>query len=136
MFRFRVLKPLVSRGIRSSHSYANQSIRSGAGTRRLAIGTAVASAVALTLLINQSESAGFFGWGSVDIDKVKKDISALIDADDEKRGNGTSIAPTLVRLAWHASGTYSAADKTGGSNGATMRFPPEATWVSSSCRLG
>src|SRR5690606_22166501 len=28
-------------------------------------------------------------------------------------------------LAWHASGTYDAKDKTGGSNGATMRFSPE-----------
>jgi hypothetical protein len=31
-----------------------------------------------------------------------------------------------VRLAWHASGTYDKASNTGGSNGATMRFPTEA----------
>ena len=37
-------------------------------------------------------------------------------------------APTLVRLAWHAAGTYSKADNTGGSNGATMRFPAESEW--------
>ena len=43
-------------------------------------------------------------------------------------GDGTSIAPTLVRLAWHSSGTYSAFDKTGGSNGATMRFKPDSEW--------
>lgn len=29
-------------------------------------------------------------------------------------------------LAWHASGTYSAKDKNGGSNGAGMRFAPES----------
>ena len=52
----------------------------------------------------------------------------MIEADDEKREDGTSIGPTLVRLAWHASGTYSAVDKTGGSNGATMRFTPESAW--------
>ena len=34
--------------------------------------------------------------------------------------------PMAVRLAWHASGTYSAADQTGGSDGATMRFAPES----------
>jgi len=32
-----------------------------------------------------------------------------------------------VRLAWHASGTYEAKSKTGGSNGANMRFPPESS---------
>jgi Peroxidase len=32
----------------------------------------------------------------------------------------------LVRLAWHASGTYDKETGTGGSGGATMRFSPEA----------
>lgn len=31
-----------------------------------------------------------------------------------------SYGPVLVRLAWHASGTYDKDSKTGGSNGATM----------------
>ena len=39
-----------------------------------------------------------------------------------------SLAPVLVRLAWHASGTYDKNDNTGGSNYATMRFPSEAGW--------
>lgn len=33
-----------------------------------------------------------------------------------------------MRLGWHCSGTYSAKDKTGGSNGSTMRMDPEASW--------
>jgi cytochrome c peroxidase len=37
-----------------------------------------------------------------------------------------SYGPLFVRLAWHASGTYSKHDQKGGSNGATMRFDPEA----------
>ena len=38
-----------------------------------------------------------------------------------KRDDG-SLAPILIRLAWHSSGTYDAATNTGGSNGAGMRF--------------
>ncbi|KAG9306030.1 hypothetical protein G9A89_002027 [Geosiphon pyriformis] len=37
-----------------------------------------------------------------------------------------SAGPVFVRLAWHASGTYDLHTKTGGSNGATMRFATEA----------
>lgn len=33
--------------------------------------------------------------------------------------------PILVRLAWHASGTFDKADGSGGCNGASMRFSPE-----------
>lgn len=39
-----------------------------------------------------------------------------------------SFAPLLFRLGWHSSGTYSAVDGTGGSNGATMRFMPEKAY--------
>ena len=35
---------------------------------------------------------------------------------------------TFVRLAWHCAGTYAKADNSGGSNGARMRFNPEAKW--------
>jgi cytochrome c peroxidase len=38
-----------------------------------------------------------------------------------------SYGPVLLRLAWHSSGTYDAETKTGGSNGATMRFPAEGS---------
>ncbi|KAF8835347.1 cytochrome c peroxidase [Paxillus ammoniavirescens] len=37
-----------------------------------------------------------------------------------------SYGPVLLRLAWHASGTYDKNTGTGGSNYATMRFEPEA----------
>uniref|UniRef100_A0A7R9VR88 Cytochrome c peroxidase, mitochondrial n=2 Tax=Chlamydomonas euryale TaxID=1486919 RepID=A0A7R9VR88_9CHLO len=59
----------------------------------------------------------------------KKDYKAVKDAildmlDVEGYDDG-SYGPVLVRLAWHASGTYDKASNTGGSNGATMRFSPE-----------
>ena len=46
----------------------------------------------------------------------------LVEVDDYDDG---SYGPVLLRLGWHASGTYDAMTGTGGSNGATMRFPPE-----------
>jgi len=36
-----------------------------------------------------------------------------------------TLGPIFIRLAWHSSGTYDAATKTGGSNGATMRYKVE-----------
>jgi cytochrome c peroxidase len=53
-------------------------------------------------------------------DALKAEIlKALIST----KGN---LAPLGVRLAWHASGTYSKYDGTGGLDGATMRFDPES----------
>lgn len=65
---------------------------------------------------------------AVDVSAVKKDIAKLIETDAEKRGDGTAFTGTFVRLAWHCAGTYAKADNSGGSNGARMRFNPEASW--------
>ncbi|KAK8202971.1 cytochrome c peroxidase mitochondrial precursor [Phyllosticta capitalensis] len=48
---------------------------------------------------------------------------ALEEHDDYDDG---SYGPVVLRLAWHASGTYDKETGTGGSNGATMRFAPES----------
>ncbi|KAJ7282899.1 heme peroxidase [Mycena rebaudengoi] len=59
-----------------------------------------------------------------DYQKVYNKIVELFDeAGDYDDG---SYAPVILRLAWHASGTYDIETKTGGSNYATMRFEPEA----------
>lgn len=62
-----------------------------------------------------------------DVNAVKKSIADLIEDDAERRGDGTSLTGTFVRLAWHCSGSYMS-DGVGGSNGARMRFNPEASW--------
>ena len=49
---------------------------------------------------------------------MRQSIAALLDDGDYDDG---SYGPVLVRLAWHASGTYAKKDGSGGSNGATMR---------------
>ena len=48
-----------------------------------------------------------------------RDLLHQPDYDDGSAG------PVLVRLAWHSAGTYDAATKTGGSNGAGMRYEKE-----------
>ena len=62
------------------------------------------------------------------LENVRKEIADLIEQDAEKRGDGTSLTGTFVRLAWHCAGTYSKADASGGSDGGRMRFQPEAGW--------
>ena len=58
---------------------------------------------------------------AVDYAAVRKAIAKLIEEDDTR-------GPLFVRLAWHASGTYSKHDKSGGSSGGLIRFTPEAGW--------
>eukprot|EP00894_Picocystis_sp_ML_P001737 jgi/Pico_ML_1/52254/g2985.t2 len=72
-------------------------------------------------------TVGFAAWTPLahakeqeaDLEEVKKMICQVIEDDPD-------MGPTLVRLAWHTSGTYDKTTGTGGSNGATMRFTPEA----------
>jgi len=54
-------------------------------------------------------------------DQVRQDIINILPKKDWDDG---SIGPILVRLAWHASGTYGK-DGIGGSSGATMRYEVE-----------
>eukprot|EP01125_Pyxidicula_operculata_P021945 TRINITY_DN8780_c0_g1_i1.p1 TRINITY_DN8780_c0_g1~~TRINITY_DN8780_c0_g1_i1.p1 ORF type:complete len:292 (-),score=54.47 TRINITY_DN8780_c0_g1_i1:39-860(-) len=57
---------------------------------------------------------------TAELESLKKEIKSIIV-------NGKDNAcPLMVRLAWHASGTYNKMDGSGGSNGATMRFEPES----------
>lgn len=58
-----------------------------------------------------------FGSGKKELDyeNVAKDITALMESDPDK-------GPTLVRLAWHSSGTYDKMTQTGGSGTGTIRY--------------
>jgi len=57
-----------------------------------------------------------------DFTAVKADIMKVMDSPEWDDG---SYAPILIRLAWHSSGTFCKDSKTGGSNGATMRWQLE-----------
>ena len=58
-----------------------------------------------------------------DYQKVYNAVAKKMEDEDDY--DDGSYGPVVLRLAWHASGTYDAETKTGGSNGATMRFAPE-----------
>lgn len=59
-----------------------------------------------------------------DYQAVYDEIARRLDEDSDY--DDGSYGPVLLRLAWHASGTYDKETGTGGSNGATMRFAPES----------
>jgi cytochrome c peroxidase len=65
---------------------------------------------------------------AVELAKVREAITEVVESDMEKRADGTSLYGTFIRLAWHCSGSFSKEDGSGGSNGARMRFNPEASW--------
>eukprot|EP00529_Nitzschia_sp_RCC80_P029791 CAMPEP_0113454324 /NCGR_PEP_ID=MMETSP0014_2-20120614/7804_1 /TAXON_ID=2857 /ORGANISM="Nitzschia sp." /LENGTH=316 /DNA_ID=CAMNT_0000345725 /DNA_START=220 /DNA_END=1167 /DNA_ORIENTATION=+ /assembly_acc=CAM_ASM_000159 len=65
---------------------------------------------------------------AVDMNQVRGAIMKIVEDDEEKRADGTSLKGTFIRLAWHCCGTYQASDSSGGSNGARMRFNPEASY--------
>ncbi|KAI0854244.1 heme peroxidase [Daldinia vernicosa] len=72
---------------------------------------------------NNSGSTKVFSATKDDYQKVYNEIANRLEENDEY--DDGSYGPVLVRLAWHASGTYDKETGTGGSNGATMRFSPE-----------
>jgi|ERR1712137_351793 len=63
-----------------------------------------------------------FEGRSVNYDAIREDIESILDEEGYDDG---SLGPVLIRLAWHSSGTACVFTKTGGSNGANMRFAPE-----------
>eukprot|EP01104_Vermistella_antarctica_P020050 TRINITY_DN82_c0_g1_i1.p1 TRINITY_DN82_c0_g1~~TRINITY_DN82_c0_g1_i1.p1 ORF type:complete len:382 (+),score=78.14 TRINITY_DN82_c0_g1_i1:37-1146(+) len=91
-------------------------------THKKVLGGVVVIAAAHTLM-NSLNQHSVEADDSAKWDQIKKEILAVIDDLDYDDG---SYGPVLVRLAWHASGTFSQFDQDGGSDGATMRFSPEA----------
>lgn len=71
----------------------------------------------------QAKAKGPFQPKFEDYQKVYDAIAKRLEEKDDY--DDGSYGPVLLRLAWHASGTFDKLTGTGGSNGATMRFAPE-----------
>ncbi|EIW79236.1 cytochrome c peroxidase [Coniophora puteana RWD-64-598 SS2] len=95
----------------------------GGGAFYLFSGSDDASTVAKGAVQVAKAGVGFVP-SKADYQKVYNRIAEIID--DAGEYDDGSYGPVLLRLAWHASGTYDKETGTGGSNYATMRFEPEA----------
>jgi cytochrome c peroxidase len=120
MFVFRMTARNLARGT-ARRTITKLRMAPSSGNRLAGYVCAVAGVALLTSTVAVNAPA-------TDFKALRADIVAAIEAEDSKREDGSSIQGTLVRLAWHACGTYDCQSKTGGSDGATMRFAPESEW--------
>ncbi len=68
-------------------------------------------------------------FGKIDFEQLKRDIKALLtDSKDWWPADYGNYGPQMVRMAWHAAGTYRIADGRGGAGQGMQRFAPINSW--------
>lgn len=110
---------IVRSAARASRTVVQQPAARTTFVRRAAFGTGMVGVSAFAMTASASADAP----AAVNYGEVRKAIAEILDQMDHDDG---SLGPIFLRLGWHASGSYSKEDGTGGSNGGTMRFDPEA----------
>lgn len=99
----------------SSAADDNANISAKQDRRDFLVSTGLAT---LSLLFATPNPALAASSSTVDYKAVSQDIAGLVKANPD-------WGPTLVRLAWHSSGSYDKISKTGGSGYGTIRFKEE-----------
>jgi catalase-peroxidase len=66
---------------------------------------------------------------TVDLDGLKRDLAAVMkDSQDWWPADYGHYGPLLIRMTWHAAGTYRIADGRGGGGAGAQRFAPLNSW--------
>ncbi|WP_227815523.1 catalase/peroxidase HPI [Nitrogeniibacter aestuarii] len=66
---------------------------------------------------------------ALDVEALKKDLHALMhDSQDWWPADWGTYAGLMIRMAWHAAGSYRLADGRGGGNTGNQRFAPLNSW--------
>jgi len=117
-----MFRQTVVRSMKMQASAAARTI-STAGAKQT---TQKGKGAALALAVASVATVGSFAIADVasarekqaDLEQIKKEVVEVFEANNY-------MGPTLVRLAWHSSGTYKKQDNSGGSTGGTIRTQPE-----------